>query len=321
MPLYVSSLLAGLVFLVWGADRMVVGAAVIARNLGTSPMLIGLTVVGFATSAPEILVSVTAAFRNATDLAIGNAFGSNIANIGLVIGVTAMAYPMTIRSQTLRRELPVMGAVSLIPIILSFDRELSRLNGLILLIAFAVFLYWIIRLGLRTSGHDAIEAEYATEIPDDIRQRTAILWVILGLVALIAGSNALVWGGQHLARALGISDLLLGVTVVAIGTSLPELTVSVIAARKGLHGLALGNIIGSNAFNMLAVIGIAVVIRPTALEPAAVTLHLPVMLAFTVAFFFIAYNHTGTIRVSRWQGIILLLGFFTYHSYLARQNF
>jgi cation:H+ antiporter len=320
MLLYLSSLLTGLILLVWGADRMVVGAAVIARNLGVTPMVIGLTVVGFATSAPEILVSATAAIRDVSNLALGNAFGSNIANIGLVVGVAAILHPLTVESEALSRELPAMVAVSLIPVILLIDLTLSRLDGVILLIAFFCFIYWVIKLGKRSSGHDAIEAEYVTEIPEAVTQRMAILWIIIGLVVLVVGSNALVWGSQNIAREVGVSDLVIGVTVVAIGTSLPELAVAVIATRKGLHGLALGNIIGSNAFNMLAVIGVAGVIRPATLDLAAVQLHLPVLLGFTVAFFFIAYNSKGTMRVGRLEGTALVACFIIYQSYIAQQN-
>lgn len=320
MILYVSSLFAGLILLIWSADRMVVGAAVIARNLGVTPMLIGLTVVGFATSAPEILVSATAAIRDASNLALGNAFGSNIANIGLVVGVAAIIQPLTVKSETLSRELPAMVAVSLIPVILLIDLTLSRLDGVILLIAFLCFIYWVIKLGKRSSGHDTIEAEYATEIPDGVTQQMAILWIIIGLVAVLVGANALVWGSLNIAREIGVSDLVIGVTVVAIGTSLPELAVSVVAARKGLHGLALGNIIGSNAINMLAVIGVAGVIRPATLDLAAVQLHLPVLLGFTVAFFFIAYNSDGTLRVGRLEGAALVVSFIIYQGYIALQS-
>lgn len=320
MILYVSSLFAGLILLIWSADRMVVGAAVIARNLGVTPMLIGLTVVGFATSAPEILVSATAAIRDASNLALGNAFGSNIANIGLVVGVAAIIQPLTVKSETLSRELPAMVAVSLIPVILLINLTLSRLDGVILLIAFLCFIYWVIKLGKRSSGHDTIEAEYATEIPDGVTQQMAILWIIIGLVAVLVGANALVWGSLNIAREIGVSDLVIGVTVVAIGTSLPELAVSVVAARKGLHGLALGNIIGSNAINMLAVIGVAGVIRPATLDLAAVQLHLPVLLGFTVAFFFIAYNSDGTLRVGRLEGAALVVSFIIYQGYIALQS-
>jgi cation:H+ antiporter len=321
MLLYVVTLILGIALLVWGADRVVVGASVTARNMGISPMLVGLTIVGFATSAPEILVAVMAALNDTPNLAIGNAIGSNIANIGLVGGVTALAWPLRIESQTLRREFPVMVAVSILPVILLPDGMLSRIDGLFLLCAFIGFLYWIVQLGLRTRGHDAIEAEYASEIRTDVQQNLAVLWFIVGLVVLIGGSKALVWSAEHIARDLEITDTVIGITVVAIGTSLPEMAVSILAARKGEHGLAFGNIIGSNSFNMLAVIGIAATIRPMQLDSASLTLHFPVMLAFTLALFFMAYNYTGTIRVSRGAGAVLLIGFIAYHAYVAIETF
>jgi cation:H+ antiporter len=321
MLLHVFAILVGLALLVRGADLMVTSAATIARNLGVPTMLIGLTVVGFATSAPEIIVSANAALMGATNLAIGNAVGSNIANMGLVIGVAALIQPLIVKSQTLQRELPVMVVVSLIPVILMFDLRLDRLDGLILLAAFTGFIFWVVRLGQRTAGQDAIEAEYESEIPPETPQGRAVLRILIGLTTLIIGSACLIWGSQHLARELGISELLIGATIVAVGTSLPELAVSIVGAKKGLYGLALGNVIGSNAFNALAVIGVAAVIGPADLDPDLWAVHLRVMLAFTVVFFVIAYNYTGTIRVKRWEGALLLIGFIAYHSYLALQNF
>ena len=321
MLLYVVALTSGILLLVLGADRMVIGASVTARNMGVSPMLVGLTVVGFATSAPEILISIMAALDGIPNLAIGNAIGSNIANIGLVGGATALLWPLKVESQTLRREFPVMVAVSILPLILLPDEILSRIDGLLLLIAFTGFFYWIIQLGLRTRGHDTIEAEYASEIRADIKQSRAVMWIIFGLALLIGGSKTLVWGAENIARELAISDTVLGITVVAIGTSLPEMAVSALAARKGEHGLAFGNIIGSNSFNMLAVIGIAAVIHPAALDTATLKLHFPAMLAFTVALFFMAYNYKGIISVSRGAGAILLIGFIAYHITVAIETF
>lgn len=320
MLLYAAAMCVGFVCLIWGADRMVTGAAVTARNFGLAPMLIGLTVVGFATSAPEILVSISAALQGSPTIAIGNAIGSNIANIGLVTGVAALVRPLIVKSETLRRELPAMVAVSILPVILVPDLFLSRLDGLILLLCMVGFFYWIIRLGMRTRGHDTLEAEYAAEIPGDVKQSVAYTSIVIGLTALLLGANALVWGAENLALAVGISELVLGLTVVAIGTSLPELAVSVTAARKGHHGLAFGNIIGSNAFNMLAVVGVAAAIRPTELTADVVQLHLPVMLAFTVAFFFMSYNYSDTVRLKSLSGAALLFGFLVYYSYVAYQT-
>jgi len=321
MLLYVLSMLAGLGLLIWGADRMVVGAAVTANNMGVSPMLVGLTVVGFATSAPEILVSAAAALHGSPHLAIGNALGSNIANLGLVAGFTAIIQPLAVRSQTLSRELPVMLAVSVLPVLLFPDQTLGRADGIFLLLVFIGFLYWIIKLGIKTHGHDPIEAEYSDDIPTGISPGKAWLWIAVGLALLVLGSEFLVSGAKGFAQALGISELVVGVTVLAIGTSLPELAVSLVSIRKGHHGLALGNIIGSNAFHTLAVLGIAATIHPTTLDLDTVRLHLPVMLAFTVAFFFMAYNYDGSMRINRFSGFLLLSGFITYHSYVAYQTY
>lgn len=321
MLLYVLSMLAGFGLLVWGADRMVIGAAVTANNMGVSPMLVGLTVVGFATSAPEMLVSASAAIHGSPNLAVGNALGSNIANIGLVAGVSAIIQPLAVRSQTLRRELPVMLAVSVIPVLLFPDQFLGRMDGIFLLIVFAGFLYWVIKLGIKTHGYDPIESEYSEDIPIGVSPGKAWLLIAVGLAVLVLGSELLVWGARNFAQVLGISELVVGVTVLAVGTSLPELAVSLVSVRRGHHGLALGNIIGSNAFNTLAVLGIAATIRPTSLEPETVGLHLPIMLAFTVAFFFMAYNYNGSVRINRLSGVILFLGFIAYHSYVAFRTY
>ena len=321
MWIQVVTILAGFTLLVWSADRFVMGAAATARNLGVSPLIIGLTIVGFGTSAPEILVSVMASLQGNPGLAIGNAIGSNTANIGLVGGLTALCWPLLVNSQTLRREFPVMVAVSTLPLLLIPDQTLSRIDGFILLAAFSAFFYWIIRLGLKTRGHDTIEAQYASEIPADVGPKAAIAWMIIALLVLIGGSKALVWGGENIARTLNISNTVLGITIVAIGTSLPEMAVSLMAARKGEHGMAFGNIIGSNGFNMLAVIGIAAAIQPTTLDAETIKLHFPVMLGFTVAFFFLAYNYSGKIQVNRPTGALLLMSFIAYHGYVAYETF
>ena len=321
MLMYVLSMLFGLGLLIWGAERMVIGAAVTADNLGVSPMLVGLTVVGFATSAPEILVSAAAALHGSPNLAVGNALGSNIANIGLVAGMAATIQPLEVRSQTISRELPVMLAVSVIPVLLFPDQMLGRIDGIFLLLVFVGFLYWMVKLGIKTHGHDPIESEYSEDIPSGISPRKAWMWIAIGLAVLVIGSEFLVSGAKNFAQALGISELVVGVTFLAVGTSLPELAVSIVSIRKGHHGLALGNIIGSNAFNTLAVLGVAAVIHPAELDLDTVRLHLPVMLAFTVAFFFMAYNYNGSMRLNRFSGAALLIGFVVYHSYVALQTY
>lgn len=312
MLLFLLATLAGFALLIWGADRLVLGAGALARNLGIAPLLIGLTVVGFATSLPEVLVSATAALAGATDLAIGNALGSNIANVGLVLAVAALTRPLRAHSETLQRELPVMLAISVVPLLLFIDGRLSRLDGLLLAGALLGFTWWVTRLGMRTAGHDPIEAEYAAELPTGIANRRALLLILLGLLAVLAGSKSLVWGAANLARALSVSETIIGVTMIAVGTSLPELAVSIVSARKGEAGLALGNVIGSNAFNALAVIGVAALVHPAPLDPRVVVFHLPVMLLFSLGFFFIAYNRDETLRVGRWAGAGLLAGYLVY---------
>lgn len=319
MLMYSAAIIFGLILLVWGADLMVIGASVTARHFGVSPMLVGLTVVGFATSAPEILVAIAAALSGTPNLAIGNAIGSNIANIGLIGGTTALIWPLIVYSQTLRREFPVMVAVSIVPVIFFFDSQLTRLEGLVLLATFFGFIYWVVQLGMRTRGHDAIEAEYASEIPTDVSIRAAVARIVIGLLVLSGGAKTLVWGAESTAAALGVSNMIIGITIVAVGTSLPELAVSLMSARKGEHGLAFGNIIGSNGFNSLAVIGIAAIIEPAVFDPEAVRLHVPVMLVFTIAFFFMAYNWSGMIRVRRTHGALLLSGFVAYFCFIAYQ--
>ncbi|MGI9308593.1 MAG: sodium:calcium antiporter, partial [Gammaproteobacteria bacterium] len=205
-------------------------------------------------------------------------------------------------------------------LILFVDDTLSRLDGAILLLGLVGFLYWMVRLGIRTSGSDPMAAEYAAEIREDLSMRSAVLWLVVGFAILIVGSEILVAGATSLARHMGISELIIGLSIVAVGTSLPELAVSVNCAYKGEAGLALGNIIGSNIFNLLAVIGVAGVIHPADLDPEVLRLHFPVMIGFTAALFFIAYNYSGRARISRLEGVVLLGGFFSYHAYLAIQN-
>lgn len=316
MLIYSSATLAGFVLLVAGADRFVTGAGATARNLGVSPLLIGLTIVGFATSAPEVFVSIVASLQGTPSLAIGNAIGSNTANIGLVLGATALITPIYIRSQTLRREIPALLAVTLLTSMMMQDDYLSRFDGLILIAALGLLFLWIARLGFRSTPGDPIQAEFAAEIPTDLSMFAALFWLALGLLILLSGSHLLVWGAGELAKALGVSDLIIGLTVVAVGTSLPELAVSIVSALKKEHGLAIGNIIGSNMFNLLAVVGVAAMISPTDLSQSVMSLHYPVMVGFTLVLFAIAYSIDGQSRVNRPEGLALLVAFFAYHSYV-----
>ncbi|MCH7508379.1 MAG: calcium/sodium antiporter [Proteobacteria bacterium] len=318
MDLFVIAILAGFILLVWGADRFVLGAGAVARNFGVPPLLIGLTIVGFATSAPEILVSTIAAIQDNSGLAIGNAIGSNIANIGLVLGATALIRPMNIQSETLRREIPALLAITLLSVMLFLDKYLSRTDGIVLLLGLGLLLYWMAGLGFRSAAGDPMSAEYAAEIRSDMRTSTAMAWFVLGLAVLLTGAQLLVWGSIEIAEVLGVSDLIIGLTIVAVGTSLPELAVSVVAALKGEHDLAFGNIIGSNMFNLLAVIGVAVTIRPVEIPPSVLTLHIPVMVGLTLVIFAIAYNFGGRGRVYRAEGFLLLTSFVAYQAYVIR---
>lgn len=312
--------IAGLVLLMWGADRFVHGAAAAARNFGIAPLLIGLTVVAFATSAPEILVSVVAALQKEPGLAIGNAIGSNIVNIGLVLGVTAIIRPIRLESATLRREMPALLAVSLLTVSLFLDSYLSHIDGLVMLTGLIIVMVWLARLGLRSAANDPIKRDFEAEIPSDVSMKMAVVWLVIGLGTLLLGAELLVDGAIGVATILGISEVVIGILVVALGTSLPELAVSLASALKGEYGLAIGNIVGSNIFNLLAVIGVAAAIEPSALAPTVLSLHIFVMVAFTLVLFAMTYEYNGNAELSRLEGLALLVAFIAYDSYVVVQN-
>ena len=310
----------GLVLLIWGADRFVHGAAATARNLGVAPLLIGLTIVAFATSAPEVLVAIVAASRGETDLAVGNAIGSNIANIGLVLGTVAMIRPIEMTSATLRREMPALLAVSLLTVSLFLDSYLSRVDGFVLMTGLLIVMVWLVRLSIRSSASDSLTADYEAEIPRDLSMRSAVLWLMVGLAVLLVGAMFMVDGAIEIARALGVTELVIGILLVAVATSLPELAVSLVSALKGEYGLALGNIVGSNTFNSLAVIGIAAIIEPAALPPSVLSLHIFVLVAFTLVLFAMTYDYDGKGHISRLEGAALLAAFLAYDGYVVAQN-
>jgi cation:H+ antiporter len=316
------AVLGGLVFLVWSAERFVHGAAGLARNLGVSPLIIGMTIMGFGTSAPEMLVSGMAASSGNPGIGVGNALGSNIANIAMVLGATALIMPLTVDSGILRREFPILFAVTLLAGILMLDGELGVLDGSILLGSTALLIVWMIWLGKRsqpaTSGAtDPLAGEFEQEIPTDLSTGQAVFWALLGLVALVLSSKLLVWGAVDIARDLGISDLIIGLTIIAIGTSLPELAASVMSALKGEDDMAVGNIIGSNMFNLLAVLALPGLIAPSLLEPAVLQRDFPVVVALTLILFLMAYGFRGPGRINRLEGGLLLLGFAAYMTWLG----
>lgn len=312
--------IVGLLFLVWGADRFVHGAAATARNLGIPPLLIGLTIVALATSSPEILVSVVAALRGEPDLAIGNAIGSNIANIGLVLGVVALLRPVELKSATLRREMPALLAVTLLTVSLFLDSYLGRVDGLVLLAGLVIVMIWLIRLGFRSPAGDPLQAEFDAEIPKHMSMRVAILWLVVGIATLLLGAHWMVDGAIDIAQILGVSEVVIGITMVALATSIPELAVSVVSAFRGEYGLAIGNIVGSNIFNLLAVIGIAATIQPAALPPSVLSLHIFVMVAFTLVLFAMTYEYEGRGQITRFEGLALIAAYVAYQGYVVAQN-
>lgn len=320
MSLDLIELAVGLMLLVFGADRFVHGAAALARNLGIAPLLIGLTVVAFATSAPELLVSVIAASRGEPDLAVGNAIGSNITNIGLVLGATAILRPIALHSATLRREMPALLAVSLLTVSLFLDSYLSMVDGLVLLTGLIIVMVWLTRLGIRSAANDPIKAEYEAEIPRGVKSWAAALWLLFGLGMLLFGADLLVDSAVAIARAMGVGEVVIGVTLVAIATSLPELAITVVSVVRGEFGLAIGNIVGSNIFNLLAVVGVASVIAPATLPPSVLTLHIFVMVAFTLVLFAMTYDYDGKGEITRFEGASLLTAYAAYIGYVVAQN-
>lgn len=320
------AVLGGLVFLVWSAERFVHGAAGLARNLGVSPLIIGMTIMGFGTSAPEMLVAGMAASSGNPGMGVGNALGSNIANIALVLGVTALIMPLTVDSGILRREFPVLFAVTLLAGILLLDGHLGVLDGGILLGSTALLIAWMIWVGKRsqsvasnvqTTPADPLVSEFEQEIPTGLSTKQAVFWVLLGLLGLVLSSKLLVVGAVDIAQDLGISDLVIGLTIIAVGTSLPELAASVMSAIKGEDDMAVGNIIGSNMFNLLAVLALPGLIAPSVLEPAVLQRDFPVVVALTIVLFLMAYGFRGPGRINRLEGGLLLACFIAYMTWLG----
>lgn len=317
MGLAVSALIAGLVLLVWSADRFVEGSASTARYFGMPPLLIGMVIVGFGTSAPEMVVSALAAFEGSPGIALGNAYGSNIANIALILGVTALISPIMVHSTVLRKELPILTIVTILAVILLADLDLSRLDAAILLLVFGALMAWTIYQGLKRQD-DSLANEIEAETSEkEMPLKRAVFWLVVGLAMLIVSSRILVWGAVEIAQIFGVSDMIIGLTIVAVGTSLPELASSVIAVRKGEHDIALGNVLGSNLFNTLAVVGIAGSIHPFAVEPESLSRDMAVMGALTISLYLIGYGFRGRQgRINRFEGAALLLVYVGYTAWL-----
>nr|WP_320011275.1 calcium/sodium antiporter [uncultured Desulfobulbus sp.] len=312
------SLLVGLLLLVWSADRFVEGAAATARHLGMPSLLIGMVIVGFGTSAPEMVVSALSASQGNPGIALGNAYGSNITNIALILGLTAVISPIVVHSQVLKKELPLLLVVTGMAGWQLADGEISRLDGWVMLAVFAILMGWAIRQGLQASGDSlGVDVEHE-QVGEDMPLGRALVWLLLGLVVLVVSSRILVWGAVEIARSLGVSDLLIGLTIVAIGTSLPELAAAIAATRKGEHDLALGNVMGSNLFNTLAVVGIAGTIHPMKVGPEVFSRDLMVMASLTLTLCVFGYGWHDPGRINRWEGAFLLLVYVGYTGYLIQ---
>jgi cation:H+ antiporter len=320
MLVSITLILVGFALLIWSSDRFVMGAAALARNLGVSPLLIGLTIVGFGTSAPEILVSGMASLQGNPGLAIGNALGSNIANIGLILGVTALVIPLVVNSDVLRKEYPILLIVSMSSYVLLMDHDLGRIDGAILLSGLFISMFLIVKIGQKRQKSDVLAQEFEDEIPSDLSTGKSIIWFCIGLVILLIGSRMLVTGAVDIAKAFGISDLVIGLTIVAVGTSLPELATSITSALKNEHELAVGNIIGSNLYNLLAVLAIPGLVSPGPVEEAVLSRDLPLMLALTLALFLMGTGRNGKGRINRLEGAILLLVFVSYQIWIYYQS-
>ena len=319
MIFYLLAVVLGFALLVWSADRFVDGAASTAKHLGMPSLLIGILIVGFGTSAPEMVVSAIAAYEGNPALALGNAIGSNIVNIALILGVTAIVSPIMVNSKIVKKEIPLLLLIVLFTGYLLLDNTLTLFEGVILLAGFFALVLWSVFAAFRSRG-DSFEDQMDIELNEDIMSlKVGIMWLVFGLILLIASSRLLVWGAVGVANSFGVSDLIIGLTIVALGTSLPELAASVMAARKGEHDIAIGNVVGSNMFNLLAVIGIAVIIAPMNSIPLEVLQRdWTIMLLLTIALFVMAYGFKGRNgRINRVEGTILILCYAAYNTYLG----
>ncbi len=312
MLISIAQIIGGFILLVWGADRLVAGASATARNLGVSPLVIGLTIVAFGTSAPELVVSAIAAYHGNPGLAVGNAIGSNIANIGLVLGITALVYPLRVESETLKREYPLLMLIMIASFIMAADLVYVRSEGWLMLTGLAALIIWMVRVGLRRGPEDPLAEEFAAEIPSNMPMKSAVLWLLIGLLILPLSSRFLVEGAVNIAQTLEVSDAVIGLTIVAFGTSLPELAAALTSALREEDDLAIGTVIGSNMFNILGVLGIASIIQPVHVEELMLKRDFPVMFLLTVLLFFMAYGIKGPGRISRKSGGLLLAIFLGY---------
>ena len=313
-------LILGFAALVWSADRFVYGAAALAKNFGVPTLIVGLTVVAMGSSAPEMMVSASAALAGKTDTAVGNAIGSNITNILLVLGITALFRPLSVSSSTLKREIPLVLIVSLATWYIFSDNYFSLAEGVALLIGFVVFIGGLIIVSLRAKNQtDPFVSEACDEVPNDVPTKKAVIWLVIGMVLLPVSAHFLIDSAVDIAKYFGLSDLVIGLTIIAIGTSLPELAASIAGVLKNEDDLALGNIVGSNIFNILAVLPFAGIINPSLIDPSVANRDILIMIGATVALIIMSLNFRGAQRINRVEGGLLLIAFLGYQGYIFSQ--
>lgn len=296
----------------WSADRFVFGASALAKNIGVSPMIIGLTIVAMGSSAPEIVVSATASYAGNVNTAVGNALGSNITNIALVLALTALFKPLSVTSSTLRREMPVLLLVTILAVFFLSDGFLTKIEGISLIILFFLVIGGLTWISMNVEKGDLLQKETEEELPSNVKTSNAVFWVIVGLVLLPLSAHFMVESAVVIARFFGMSDLVIGLTIIALGTSLPELAASIAGVLKGEDDLALGNIIGSNIFNLLAVLAMPGLIAPGAIDPNAASRDMYAMLAVTVLLFAFSFSLKGSRCINRWEGGALFMCYCAY---------
>jgi cation:H+ antiporter len=306
-------LILGLIGLIISADKFVYGAAGLARNLGISPLIIGLTIVAMGSSAPEMMVAVSSSLNGAPNTAIGNAIGSNITNITLVLGLTALLKPLLVGSATIRREIPMVLITTILAGVVLWDLKLEMYEGVILLLLFFITILTLTILALKRPSNDPIAEEHNDDVPEGVPTWKAVAWLIFGMIALPVSSSYLVDSAVVIAQYYGMSDLVIGLTIIAIGTSLPELAASITGVLKGEDDLAMGNIIGSNIFNILAVLSLPGILAPGMIDPAIISRDFYYMLGATIVMLLMAMSFRGRPgRINRIEGGILLSGFIAY---------
>lgn len=313
----VLAILAGFALLIWSADKFVLGASNTARSFSISPLVVGIVIVGLGTSAPEMLVSSMAAMDGNTGLSIGNAIGSNITNVGLMLGLTAIFYPLSINSKLVKREMPILLGIIAFSYYLLWDQQLGAVDGLLLL----TLLFIMLSLSIweaKGHGEDNLPQEILDELPDEVSKGAAIKWLIIGIIVLVGSSRLLVWGSVEVAEYFQVSDLIIGLTIVAIGTSLPELATTLAAARKKEFDLAVGNIIGSNMFNILGVMSLPGIIHAGSFDIEVLTRDFPIMIGLSVALmlFSIAWRKGKGGILGRVEGALLLATYIGYMYWL-----